>query len=400
MPILRVLLSVLIVLAASAWSQAQPTTRPVPNVFAWAPAGDVGIAQAVWCMGFGWVDQGVPDTVADELLKRPAGNRALLILRAVNNLPAQPADFLAFGLDDYAGRKYYGSLFRRLAARGAKPDFVATDEEWGYSNWALFAQPDDAEALKVAREIYADPLITAAMPRQLAALTPDSLRAPGWWSVNNPPVLAWNNWTTQLRFNALDRLIYAQAQAVWPSFDDYGNYGDIGFKFAVQDLNGWAATNLHGASVSCPALYLNCGQAVAPARGFKKHPLWNNLIRTINLARSCAAAGPTRAWVSYPSYSGDGGRQYSIEIMRAIWTQQIRHVAASNVSFIYWNPVTGDKPAEDDAYAARVFLSNPVRRAIRPAELVPIPFDADVIRTGDVVTRYADLEPMLRGDSK
>jgi hypothetical protein len=390
------LFAAIVLMASLVRAQTMPAARPSADVASWAAATDVGIPQMLWVTGVGTPKQARPEVVADELAKRPAGGRVLLILAVVKNQPKDPAEFLAFGLDDYAGRKYFASLFRTLADRGVRPDFIVLDEEWGYTNWDLFAQPSDADAVKAAERLFADPRVRAVMPEQIATMKPQSLRGPSWFAPGNPSVTAWNAWTSQLRHDALDRLIYAQARAVWPGFKEYGNYEEINAKFPAPDLNGWASASLKGITWSCPSLYLNCGNAVSADRGYKKHPLWNNLIRTINVARSCAAAGPTRAWVSYPSYAGDDRRLYPPQVMRALWTQQIRHLAASNVKFIYWNPVGADKPADDDALAAKVFQANPVREGIAAAQLVEIPYDADEIKTGDIVTRYADLVDILK----
>jgi hypothetical protein len=382
------------VLLLSSLVQGQ-TTKPnsIPDVWSWADAGNVGIDQMVWAMGPKWPGTMNPDQVADQLLSRPAGNRVILLLHAAEGRPQDPAEFIAFGMDDFEQRKFYANSFAAIAAK-VRPDGIVLDDEWGYSNWELFAQQDDRQAIAVASNLYTNAFVRAVMPKDVASLTPQSFRAAGWWSAGYPSVVTWNTWTEQLKYNQLDRLVFAQARAAWPKMLDYGNWTDARGKFPYYDANGWPIANIAGVSRSCPVMYLNVGNAVASYHGYTKHPLWNRLIQTINAARSCAAAGPTWCWVSYPSWSGDYVRQYPVDTVRAVWAEQIRHLSRYGVKYLYWNPAGNDKLADDDSFAAKVFTENPTRR-IRSADMVEIKMDADEIRSGDTVTRYSDLRPIL-----
>ncbi|MGN6626240.1 MAG: hypothetical protein ACTHLN_06445, partial [Tepidisphaeraceae bacterium] len=68
----------------------------------------------------------------------------------------------------------------------------------------------------------------------------------------------------------------------------------------------------------------------------------------------------------------------------------IGHMKASGVTdFLFWNPRLPDNSPENDTLAAKVFAEP---GAEVPAGLFePIDLDADVVRTGGKVTRYADI---------
>jgi len=354
----------------------------------WADTGLPQLNPFVWATGGHELAQYVAADVAQQLLHKPASQRALLIVPALEDLASQDRlDLLANGRNVARYTQWFTAFFQQLAARKCKPTFIGLDEEWNISTFdLLFHLNTDAERIAVMHTYYDNPKVRAKMPATVAQYTPEQYSLPGWSQPEASPAhVAWNAWVMAWRDRLCRQVIYEPARRAWPGFSSFGNYNVIKPSFDVRDFNGWPFVRFSLTGTSCPVLYLWSGKYY---QNRAKSEYWNMLINSLNWVRSTVLAGrPVVPWVSHASYDGT-----AINNPRMVWLWEmlIRHSAASGVmQYILWNPIPA-ATAEDNALAAE--LTNEIRHAppapVGADELTPLPFDADEITTGNITTTY------------
>ncbi|MBY0311651.1 MAG: hypothetical protein K2W85_06260 [Phycisphaerales bacterium] len=351
---------------------------------------------ALW---LGWYPQGQPEVIANYAPDRanltcaalealPPGHRCLLlrwvlIYESYHEYGADPvAVFERGGFPVSKNIRFLRALGREIRRRGLTVDGIYMENEGAPNSWALSVAQMSA--------ILASPAARARMPQFLRNARPSDF---DWQSPNfQRTVQAFNNYgglmlARALRQITVDSGIFRLAPGpgrapVQPPTVNF-NFGAP--TFPVYDENGWRLQNLTVDRVtSAQGLYLGSGRYFTENR--VHHGIWNGLINSINVIRSCMRRPNAKVWptIAWPS-----------RVHPWVWEQLIAHGVRTGVNWtmgnnawLYWREPWLDGAAED-GLAAEIMGRHdqpfPVRR-----DLGEIPFDCDQFETAGYVTTYTD----------
>jgi hypothetical protein len=330
---------------------------------------------------------------AAELLPRPPGQRVLMILGLFmrGNIPRDPESVLTQGIRVEPDRTWCREMFASLKQRGVTLDRLVLDMEDGVSVWHFFGKdmPPERRAT-LFRPVFERPELRAKLPAELLAFAPEDFAS--HVGRGREAYLAWDRFSGEITQAALREAVLDPARATFGEQLPVSNYQDTNPARAIRDLNGWPMGGALTRERSSPELYLWIGN---DHRGRKKDPRWNRLIQCLNVARACLATPGQHVepWVSSPGFTGDESPPFRD---RWLWEQLVRHLSASGVStFLFFNPRPppadreGSRHWEEDmTFAAELFRALPAPEPRR--DLPEIPYDSDVIETGELRTTYAE----------
>lgn len=367
------------------------------RVFCTEPSQSPGLdSMALW---LGWYPQGQATTIAgyaperaeatcNQLASMPPGHRCLLLRWLL--IYESYADFGANiqqvfetgGFPVSKNLRFLRALGREIRRRGLTVDGIFMENEGAPNNWGLSYQQLES--------IFASPAARARMPRFLRNATMDDF---AW---NSPKfvrtVTAFNNYGALMLTRALRKITVESGifrlppgPGMAPMQPSTVNFNFCSPTFPVYDENGWKLLDMSiDRCTSAPGLYLGTGRYFTENR--VHDGLWNGLINSINVIRSCMRRQNARVWpvIAWPT-----------RVHQWLWEQLIAHGArtgvnwtAGNNAWLYWREPWLDGAAEDglaDEIVSRHDQAFPVQR-----NLPEIPFDCDQFQTGDFVTTYAD----------
>ena len=352
-----------------AFAANSPATRPMSP-------GDRPLAI------YSWVDAGQPSIIPMTWQPTNSTGPALFLRGPMPGaFAASLTDLIANGPAVDHWREWMRNYYRRL---NPAPKRIVLDEEAdGIDYWQLFSKPTPpADRVALFKSVWDNPAAYAKLPQAVKAFKPEDFATPT--GRGHPAVIAWNQFAADVMHKALRQVCFDPAVEAFGKTIEVSNFVDMETDTALFDPNGWPVANGLMGNWSSPACYLSNTGNLYQNRA--KPVIWNNFIDGLNYVRACLNySWRVAPWVSYPSYhEGNIGDKP----LKALWAELIEHLKASGIrDFLYWNPREGAAPG-DDAFAAAVFTKEIASTG--GAKFASIPLDADEVRTGQKVTRYAD----------
>jgi hypothetical protein len=253
-------------------------------------------------------------------------------------------------------------FFAHIARKGIKVDHVVLDFENSISRWVLSQEQMNS--------VFDDPSIKKKLPQVLQKYTSADFVM---WSANFwQAFIDWNQYAYNFVCNAIKESVSDPAKNIFGASTIVSNFYTVP-KNQI-DLNGWPPpTPMIKQDVYSPVCYLSIGNVISNPN-FKKAPLWNALISDINSIRGCVNSYlPCVPWISSANFRGDS----------RYWQALVQHAAACGVNtFLLWNPPDAGGGDDIMKQTFSTLMSNDRRRI-----LPPIPYDADEIITGPIITK-------------
>lgn len=325
------------------------------------------------------------EPVIEQLLARPVGERVAVLyyLLSYEMYPNKGADPLAIfergQVPTARSIAMLKPLCLELKKRKIPLDLMYTDNEGGFGFFEI-GQEGIRRILRSARA-------RRHMPPEVAGLDPDHLTL---FHPNFKTAKAiWDGYAMKLKFDALRKVIVGSklfnirpGRGMPIQRPSAVNFHSINASFPIYDYNGWRMqyTSIDTWGSSCPSVYVGGGGG----RYVDKvhHPIWNNLIDSLNWVRSCLGSNHSRVHpiVPEPSYCHPW-----------VWEVMIAHMVRSGISwtgarnaFIYWN---ANSPQTQDPLAAEIIARHDLNVPAQ-TNLPEIPLDTDIIQTGGYTTTY------------
>lgn len=272
---------------------------------------------------------------------------------------------------------------RELRRRGLTLDGIWTDHEGAETGWSL------TQAQLTA--LYSSARARANMPPGVKALSPEMFvfGHPNFQTA----MTTFNNWARLLAYRSLRRVMVDSGIFKLPSVPGGPaaqpptmNFNVMAPTWRTYDYNGWPNFSflMDYTRSSSPCLYLGTGGRYAWPRVHEM--LWNALVDSINMARSCMARPGAVMWptIAWPSWAN----AWVFEQMIAHLVRTGVNWTAGNCGYIYWRDV-GVNTAVEDPLMVDIFNRHdqpfPVQR-----DLPEIPLDVDSITTAGYTTTYQD----------
>ncbi len=367
------------------------------RIFCTEPAQAPGLdTMAIW---LGWYPAGQPQEIpllapgraagtCDVLESLPPGRRCLLlrwvlIYEAYHEYGADiQAIFERGGFPVAKNIRFLRALGREIRRRGLTVDGIFMENEGAPTNWGLSGAQ--------MRAILGSPAARARMPVNLRNVTMEHFE---WGHPNYFRAIAsFNNFGSLMLIRALRHITVDSGifrippgPGLAPVQPPTVNFNFAAPTFPVFDENGWRLQSFSvDRRTSSPGLYLGSGRFFTENR--IHHGIWNGLIASINIIRSCMRRQNAKVWptIAWPS-----------RVHPWVWEQLIAHGARTGVNWtaggnawLYWREPWLDGAAEDGLASeimSRHDQAFPVRR-----DLGEIPFDSDVIQTAGYTTTYTD----------
>lgn len=367
------------------------------RLFGTEPSQAPGVdSMATW---LGWYPQGQPETIPGFATERadatcnvlatlPPGRRCLLLrwLLIYESYQEHGASMLEVfergGFPVSKNIRFLRALGREIRRRGLTVDGIFMENEGAPNTWGIPSTQMNA--------ILASPSARARMPIALRNATASDF---DWRSPNfQRTVNLFNNYgalmlTRALRKITVDSGIFRlpPAPGMAPVQPPTVNFNFGAPTFPVYDENGWRLLNATVDRVtSAQGFYLGNGRYFSENR--VHHGIWNGLINSLNVIRSCMRRPNAKMWptITWPS-----------RVHPWVWEQLIAHGVRTGVNWtmgnnawLYWREPWLDGAAED-GLAVEIMSRHdqpfPVRR-----DLGEIPFDCDQFETAGFVTTYTD----------
>lgn len=342
-------------------------------------------------------------TAARSLLTLPPGKRCLHPIH-VGYGRTDAAD--AFGSTTHAGlvqggfptsdwELLFSRLWLELRELGQDCDYIVLDEETvrGDTGAPLMPQYWSAGANSAARALVMGTVcdlpatVRHKLPYRVRGLTlADWQRLSDVHSSVEDYAGWWDRFVWAERAAALRRIVGDTYRSVYGRVIPTMNYADARPTAPRRGLTGWTEPAMDCAvgEWSSPSLYQQYAKVQPLISGVVKAQSWNMVIRYLNYLR--ALRSPTSFWLARNSWNGSDSDPTYTETMPHNATI-IKHAAAMGIRLGYfWCPgVTETELAEFQQMVETSLVKDRPRRRLRP-----IPYDADIIVTNGVVTRYTD----------
>jgi hypothetical protein len=323
----------------------QDTARQLPGCesLVWARANYGALARASADYDTARPAQVVADEVAHELRKRSAPDRAIFLWHAgvVHGTADQPELFPDARIVEAYGRAgfreftygWMSAFWQQLARSNVEPTLIVLDYEKAWGFWGLdsFTHNNLASAMQQ---------LQAAFGHSPTGFQPTEYIDATTGVYNRPAVLAFDNWQSERRAEALRQTIFEPATRIFGHEIPGSNFNEQMRVWDGVDENGWPAQSrsLSG-TLSSPSTYL--GISGQRYRQLGENPLEFkralNWVDNRNEVRSSIAAGsPTAPWYSSPDYGRD--KEQDLVEHRLQWAAGLLHDRSLGVGImLFWS---------------------------------------------------------------
>jgi hypothetical protein len=357
------------------------------------------------------------DQLAQRLLSRPAGRRALLVQRYCHGFWGAAADAAidANGNPVWApwaddALRQIGRDWPRVLALtkhcGATIDLVVADfeESGAFSAWSAPAAMIGAlrSDQRWRRPSLGLPALADTLSG-LSAATSDDIR-----DSRKPYLIQWNAAIERLSTSYMNEAIWKPAKQVFPhvqgsNYDGYRTDAQIppcrnGHLQPHENVFGsHSAPALYGEVEGLATRYVDHADptrirpnSLSPSDTKIERTPWTGLLSNQQTARSCLRAGsPLMPWIANPSYDGSppgkGLACYPMDIR--CWDENIRHSALLGIqTFLWWRKDSSSTNAETERLESLMadINANAGGKVFRTLVSRPLAFNASWVLSGAI----------------